>query len=237
MTEDSTNDNLSDVKLFHSFVPHKFRLLTLIGFIRTHLNDKIVVACCNSGVTEFLKLLISSPNFIDIRCDAVHGKQDEKHRQDSIKRFNSGEVSVLIGTSLLLSTIKIDRPTWLIHYDIPKEVPEEIQIIKNIHPEKFILFIDESQKKYLDLLKQVKIVTKEIPHDPKKVPPIQDKIIKITNDKNHLLYMASQSGYRGLIQTYVNHENNDIFNARELNVLDVSINFGIKYPPKLQLSK
>ena len=76
-----------------------------------------------------------------------------------------------------------------------------------------------------------------MPFPEKKIPNLKDKINKLTEDKNHLLYKASQDGYRELIQTYVNHENNNIFNARELNLLDVCCNFGIKYPPKLPLSK
>ena len=113
-----------------------------------------------------------------------------------------------------------------------------IQIIKNIHPQKYLLFIDESHKQYLNLLNEHKIITKDLEFDEKTVPKqLVDKIMSYTQKKNHLLYMASQTGYRDLIQTYVNHENDDIFNARQLNLQDVAINFGFQYPPKVPLTK
>lgn len=237
MTTGTSDQQLNDIVYYHSFVPHKYRILTLIGFIQSHLNSKIVVACCSTGVVEYNKILF---NIINLRCDAIHGKQDQQHRESALRNFNEGTVNVLFATSLLLSTVNVSKPEWLIHYDIPKEVPDELNIIRNVHPQKFVLFLDQSQKKYLDLLKEFKvysIVTREIPFLEKKIPQYMDKIEKLTRDKNHKLYMSSQSGYRELIQTYVNHENNNIFNARELNLRDVSINFGLANPPKLPLSK
>ena len=129
MTTGTSDEQSNEIAYYHSFVPQKYRLLTLIGFVRAHLNSNIVIACCSTGVAEYNKILF---NFLELRCDAVHGKQDQQHRESSIRRFKSGEVSVLFATSLLLSTIDIKRPTWLIHYDIPKEIPDEIKIIKNI---------------------------------------------------------------------------------------------------------
>lgn len=236
MAETTENCQFDNIKLFHSFVPHKYRLLTMIEFIRRHPKDSIIIACCSTGVAEFNELLCNI--FLDLRSGSLHGKQDKEHKEAAIKRFNSKEVQVLFATSLILSTVQINQPTWLIHYDIPKEIPEEIQIIKNIHPQKYLLFIDESHKQYLNLLNEHKIITKDLEFDEKSVPKqLVDKIMSYTQKKNHLLYMASQTGYRDLIQTYVNHENDDIFNARQLNLQDVAINFGFQYPPKVPLTK
>ncbi|OHT06283.1 hypothetical protein TRFO_25693 [Tritrichomonas foetus] len=234
----SSQNHENHVKLFHSFVPHKYRLLTLVGFIRSHLKDSIVVICCSTGVAEHHSLLF---NFLELRAGFLHGKQDQAHREDAVRRFNSGEVPLLFATALLMESTKINRPTWVIHYDIPKEVNTEIKIINNIRPEKFLIFLDESHKQYLELLKTVKLDAKDattdnISFDVKKIPPVQDQVFKLL-DKNHRLYLCSQDGYRELIQTYVNHDNSDIFNAQKLNILDVAINFGLKAPPKLPLSK
>lgn len=234
MNTSTPDESSNEISYYHSFVPHKYRVLTLIAFIQNHPKQKIIVACCSTGVVEFNTILF---NINNLRCEGIHGKHDLQHRENSIRNFNDGTINVLFATSLLLSTVKITKPTWLVHYDIPKEIPDELNIIRNVNPEKFVLFIDQSQKKYLELLKEFKIVTKEMKFDEKKIPQYIDKIVKLTQDKNFKLYTSSQSGYRELIQTYVNHENNDIFNARELDLRNVSINFGIENPPKLQLSK
>jgi hypothetical protein len=55
--------------------------------------------------------------------------------------------------------------------------------------------------------------------------------------KNHPLYLSSELGYREVIEAYVNHEDEDVFVATQLPVIDVAINFGLQAPPRLPLTK
>ena len=225
--------SIDSSQLKFCLVPHKQRLASLIGFVRSHIHDRVVVVCCSTGVTEYLGLLF---NLLEIRATFIHGKQDSSHRTKSLKRFNDGEISLLFSTARLCQSEKILAPNFLVHFDIPKEAKDEVSIIRNVAPSNFILFLDEQHSEYLKILQKEKLDITQMNFDVKKVPPVLDQVNKLLK-KNHRLYQCSMDGYRELIQTYVNHGNADVFNAQKLNLLDVAINFGITAPPKLPLSK
>ena len=242
MTEEPT-------KLFHSFVPHKHRLMTLIAFLRTHINDSIVVVCASSGVAEFNSILT---NNLDLRTDTielnvvggkaqsdiVQGTQSQSERRAAIDRFNAQKVKVLFGSAFTLATCDLKiRPTWVVHYDIPKPAEEELQLLRHLNPQKFLILLDPEYRPYLDMLAAVKLESREIPFDEKKIPKLREKVVSLTQKDSYPLYRTSQKGYRDLISAYVNHDNADLFNAMKLPLVDVAVNFGIEAPPKLPLKK
>lgn len=236
-------------KLFHSFVPHKHRLMMLIGFLRTHLNDTIVVVCAGSNIAEFNSILT---NNLDLRTNTVElnavggkqnsttiqGTQKQSERNAAVERFNTGKVKVLFGSAFALSTCDLKiRPTWVLHYDIPKPAEEELRLIRHLNPHKFLILLDPEYRAYLEMLEAVKLESKELAFDEKKLPRLRDQVISLSQKKSYPLYMSSQKGYRELISAYVNHDNASLFNAMKLPLVDVSINFGIEAPPKLPLKK
>jgi hypothetical protein len=234
--------------VFHSYVPHKHRLMMLIGFIRSHLSDTIIVACAGSAVAEFNSILT---NNLDIRSGAaeinvisstensaiVQGKQKQSQRAAAVDRFNSGKVNLLFGSAFVLSSIDLTRrPTWVLHYEIPKSIEEETRLIQRLNPLKFLILLDASESEYIKELEIAKITSKELAFDEKKIPKLRNQVISLCK-KNYPLYMCGQMGYKELIGTYVNHECGKLFDAMRLPLLDVAINFGIEAPPKLPLKR
>jgi len=236
-------------RYFHALVPHKHRLMMLVGFIRSHHNDSIVVACAGANIAEYLSILT---NNFELRSSAaelnilvntpspnsssVQGKQQRSQRTAAIDRFNSGAVKLLFGSSFCLSTLQLGiRPTWLIDFDIPRSAEDELKLIQTVNPQKFLLLLDPAHSGYLHLLDGVKIRTQEIAFDEKKLPKLLHDVLSLLK-KSYPLYEASQLGYRELINGYVNHPNADVFDAKKLPLLDVAITFGIEAPPYLPLS-
>jgi hypothetical protein len=232
------------VSVFHSFVPYKHRVMMVLGFIRTHLNDSIVVACAGSSIAEFNSILT---NNLDLRSGAaeistntsaiVQGKQKQSQRAAAVNRFNKGEVNVLFGSVFILSTVEITRrPTWVVHYDVPKPIEEEIKLVQRINPVKCLILLDATERDYITEVSKMKVDSKELVFDEKKLPKLKNELLNLCK-KNYPLYMCGQNGYRELISTYVNHGYNTIFQAMKLPLLDVAINFGIEAPPKLPLKR
>jgi superfamily II DNA/RNA helicase len=237
-------------RYFHAFVPHKHRLMMLVGFIRSHLTDSIVVACAGANIAEYLSILT---NNFELRSNAaelnilvstpspnsssVKGRQGRSERTEAIDRLNSGAIKVLFGSSFILSNMKLMmRPTWLIDFDLPNPAVEELKLIQAVNPQKFLLLLDSQHAGYLGLLEGVKVTTQAIPFDEKKLPKLGHNVLSLCK-KNYPLYHSSQLGYRELINSYVNHDNADLFDARKLPLLDLAINFGIEALPLLPLTK
>jgi ATP-dependent RNA helicase DDX18/HAS1 len=221
--------------------------MMLIGFIRSHLNDSIIIVCAGPCIAEYLAILT---NNLDIHSSAaemivvygeksalLQGKQERSQRTASFARFNSGEVDFLFGSAIVLSTAEFTRrPTWVVHYDIPRSSRDELRLIRHLNPLKFIILLDPSYSEYLERLTDVKINTQLLKFDDKKIPKLQPEVFSLC-EKNYPLYQASEYGYREFITTYVNHEYAELFDATKLPILDVAHTFGIKAPPKLPLTK
>ncbi|KAH0794819.1 DEAD-box ATP-dependent RNA helicase 27 [Histomonas meleagridis] len=235
---------MSETLYFHSFIPHKHRLMTLVGFIRTHISDTIIVGCNGTSTTKFLSIFF---NNLDIRAGSISGKMPTKAAPEEppelmpelirkeLQRFNEGELKLIFVSQQLLPSYDFIKPKYFLQYDIPSKTIDEIKIINHLKPDKFVLFLDKSQEKYVtDFERDAKIESKELPFNEKKIPNIYDELEKLLK-KSFPLYESSEKAYRELIRTYVNHENKDIFCARQLPLLDVAHSFGIKAPPKLPL--
>jgi hypothetical protein len=237
-------------RFFHSFVPHKHRLMMLIGFIRSHLNDSLVVACAGPNIATYLAILT---NNLDLRSNAaesstlvntpspnstaVKGFQKHQERAEAIARFDSGEVNVLFASTFILSSLRLTkRPTWFVHFDIPKSPADELRLVRLVNPQKCLLLLDPSQSGYVGLLEKISVDSKLIPLDEKKLPNVRKEVAQLCK-KNYPLYLSSELGYRELIEAYVNHEEGGVFVATELPVVDVASNFGLDAPPLLPLTK
>jgi len=225
-------------RLFHSLVPHRDRLMMLIGFLRSHLTDSIVVVCAGPSIAEFNSILA---NNLELRSTApvtVTGAQEQSQRAAALARFDSGAVSVICGSALMFETCELKRrPTWVVHYDVPRPAAEELRLLRRLNPRKFLVLLDPGERGYVDALGGEKAESKELPFDPQRVPRLRDRVIALSQRKSYPLYMSSQRGYRELISAYVNHGCRDLFDATKLPLLDVAINFGIEAPPKLPLKK
>ena len=54
-------------------------------------------------------------------------------------------------------------------------------------------------------------------------------------EKNYFLYQASRDAYRSYLHSYLSHQLKDVFNVKELDLQKVSLGFGLKVPPKVEL--
>ena len=117
---------MSETSYLYSFVPHKHRLMTLVGFIRTHKSDSIVVGCNGPSSTEFPSIFF---NNLGIRAGHLHGKMTPELREAALKRFNEGLVNIIFVSPQLLPSSEFTKPKYFLQFDIPKNPLEEIKII------------------------------------------------------------------------------------------------------------
>lgn len=58
---------------------------------------------------------------VDLPVDVLHGEKEQRHREDLIEAFRSGETPVLIATDLAARGIDIDEISHIINFDMPSE--------------------------------------------------------------------------------------------------------------------
>lgn len=175
-------------------------------------------------------------HFKNIQAGKLHGKQEQEQRDAAIKRYNENKVNVLSATTTILQSTELSKPTWLLHWDIPLSAENEIKLINKIKPAKYVLFIDPSQKEYIEQLKSKNVLSKELAFKENILHNVKNDVTRLRGE-NHLFYRAAELGYQELIRAYVDHEDTTLFSAPSLPLLDVAINFGITAPPKLPLTK
>jgi ATP-dependent RNA helicase RhlE len=86
----------------------KFSIETALVFARTkHGADKVV------------KML----HHANIKAAAIHGNKSQNNRQNALKGFKTGELTVLVATDIAARGIDIDDLKYVFNYDLPN-VPE-----------------------------------------------------------------------------------------------------------------
>lgn len=66
---------------------------------------------------------------LGFRVAAIHGDCSQPERETALRRFRSGQVNVLIGTSVAARGLDIDNVTHVINYDLPDSIDDYVHRI------------------------------------------------------------------------------------------------------------
>ncbi|KAI9293133.1 DEAD-domain-containing protein [Neoconidiobolus thromboides FSU 785] len=213
------------------------RFLLLFTFLKKNLKKKIIVffSSCNS-VKYHAELL----NYIDIPVLDLHGKQKQAKRTNTFFEFMNAETGILICTDVAARGLDIPEVDWIIQFDPPDDPKDYIHRVGRTargkgKKGKSLLFLLPSELGFLRYLKHAKVPLNEYQFPTSKIANIQNQLESLI-EKNYYLNQSAVQGFRSYLQAYASYSLKSIFKINDMNLIKVAKAFGLKVPPKVNLT-
>ncbi len=98
----------------------------LVHLMKHETSGLVMVFCNTKRNTDFVS---KNLNINGIKAEAIHGGYSQNRRTNTMQRFNSRHVSVLVCTDVAARGLDIKGVTHIYNYDIPKDSKEYIHRI------------------------------------------------------------------------------------------------------------
>ncbi|KAJ9074581.1 ATP-dependent RNA helicase [Entomophthora muscae] len=213
------------------------RFLLLFTFLKKNLKKKVIVffSSCNS-VKYHAELL----NYIDVPVLDLHGKQKQAKRTSTFFEFMNAETGILLCTDVAARGLDIPAVDWIIQFDPPDDPKDYIHRVGRTARGsggrgKSLLFLLPSELGFLRYLKHAKVPLNEFQFPVNKIANVQSQLEKLI-EKNYYLNQSAVQGFRSYLQAYASYSLKTIFKVNDLDLRKVAVAFGMKVPPKVNLS-
>lgn len=169
VTKQATPSSLSN---YYVVTPLDEKLSRLVSFLSSHADEKIICffmtcACVEFYGTALQKLL---PN-----VELLHGKMVQKRREKAMERFRMSESKVLLCTDVASRGLDVTDVNWVVQFDAPQDPASFVHRVgRSARAGKLgssLLFIDEKEESYIDLLKNRKVPLSPLPNTELCAPP------------------------------------------------------------------
>jgi len=112
--------SLQGIKQFYVFLlSEEEKALSLIDIFNTISMTQCIIYCNSVDRCENLYEYMTKENF---PVSKIHSKLTQEERVDSFNKLKNGETRVLISTDLFSRGIDVQQVSYVINYDIPKNV-------------------------------------------------------------------------------------------------------------------
>ncbi|KAI0241597.1 ATP-dependent RNA helicase [Massospora cicadina] len=213
------------------------RFLLLFTFLKKNLKKKVIVffSSCNS-VKYHAELL----NYIDVPVLDLHGKQKQAKRTTTFFEFMNAESGILLCTDVAARGLDIPAVDWIIQFDPPDDPKDYIHRVGRTARGtegrgKSLLFLLPSELGFLRYLKHAKVPLNEFQFPSNKIANVQNQLEKLI-EKNYYLNQSAVQGFRSYLQSYASYSLKTIFRVNDLDLRKIALAFGLKVPPKVNLS-
>ncbi len=111
-------------EITHSFVPvaHDTKVETLVEHLRAADGRTLVFVRTKRGADRLVRKLARH----DVHAVAMHGDLSQAQRQRALRRFESGDVPVLVATDVAARGLDIEHIAHVVNYDPPAEHKEYV---------------------------------------------------------------------------------------------------------------
>ena len=111
-------------EITHRFVAvaHDSKIESLVEHLRAAAGPTLVFVRTKRGADRLARKLAG----YDVRAAAMHGDLSQSQRQRALKRFESGEVPVLVATDVAARGLDIEHIAHVVNYDPPAEHKEYV---------------------------------------------------------------------------------------------------------------
>ncbi|KAI6065245.1 ATP-dependent RNA helicase DDX18 [Aix galericulata] len=179
-------------------------------------------------------------NYIDLPVMAIHGKQKQTKRTTTFFQFCNAESGILLCTDVAARGLDIPEVDWIVQYDPPDDPKEYIHRVgrtaRGINGRGHALLILRPEELgFLRYLKQARVPLSEFEFSWSKISDIQSQLEKLI-EKNYFLHKSAQEAYKAYIRAYDSHSLKQIYNVNNLDLNKVSLSFGFKVPPFVDLN-
>ncbi|KRX00508.1 P-loop containing nucleoside triphosphate hydrolase [Pseudocohnilembus persalinus] len=136
----------------------------------THLDqmssdDKVMIFCATKIGCDQLTNLLQKETFPTL---SIHGDKSQRERDRTINRFKQGNAKILVATDVASRGLDVNDITYVINYDVPKNVEDYIHRIGRTgragKKGKSIAFINENED--LKVLKQIVDIMRQADQQP-----------------------------------------------------------------------
>ncbi len=109
----------TDESVEHRFVPVKAdtKIETLVELLRVEGGHTLVFVRTRRGADRLVRKLARQ----DVRAVAMHGDLSQGQRERALRRFESGEVSILVATDVAARGLDLVEITHVVNFDPPAE--------------------------------------------------------------------------------------------------------------------
>lgn len=217
--------------------PSEKRFLLLFTFLKKNRKKKLMVFFSSCMSVKYHYELL---NYIDLPVLAIHGKQKQTKRTTTFFQFCNAESGILLCTDVAARGLDIPEVDWIVQYDPPDDPKEYIHRVgrtaRGINGRGHALLILRPEELgFLRYLKQARVPLSEFEFSWSKISDIQSQLEKLI-EKNYFLHKSAQEAYKAYIRAYDSHSLKQIYNVGNLDLNKVSLSFGFKVPPYVDLN-
>ncbi|XP_078538500.1 ATP-dependent RNA helicase DDX18 [Lissotriton helveticus] len=217
--------------------PSEKRFLLLFTFLKKNRKKKLMVFFSSCMSVKYHYELL---NYIDLPVMAIHGKQKQTKRTTTFFQFCNADSGILLCTDVAARGLDIPEVDWIVQYDPPDDPKEYIHRVgrtaRGINGKGHALLILRPEELgFLRYLKQAKVPLSEFEFSWSKISDIQSQLEKLI-EKNYYLHKSAQEAYKAYIRAYDSHSLKQIYSVNTLDLPKVSLSFGFKVPPFVDLN-
>uniref|UniRef100_A0A8C3PQ49 ATP-dependent RNA helicase n=1 Tax=Calidris pygmaea TaxID=425635 RepID=A0A8C3PQ49_9CHAR len=217
--------------------PSEKRFLLLFTFLKKNRKKKLMVFFSSCMSVKYHYELL---NYIDLPVLAIHGKQKQTKRTTTFFQFCNAESGILLCTDVAARGLDIPEVDWIVQYDPPDDPKEYIHRVgrtaRGINGRGHALLILRPEELgFLRYLKQARVPLSEFEFSWSKISDIQSQLEKLI-EKNYFLHKSAQEAYKAYIRAYDSHSLKQIYDVNNLDLPKVSLSFGFKVPPFVDLN-
>ncbi|ELP93415.1 DEAD box ATP-dependent RNA helicase, putative [Entamoeba invadens IP1] len=228
-----STDNITPVSLVNEYVivPYERRLQTLIHYLKTTKDKKIVVFVLTCDQVEYISAVLHSLPQGEIpeekRVLSIHGKAKQIYRDKALERFESLESAVLICTDVVARGIDFVDVDCILQYDPPQDPKTYVhrggRTARMGTIGHSILFLAECEKAFILLMDRrgVKITgTTLVISDEESLRLFT--LVREATLKSKKLFVRSQAAFVSYVKGYGEHQCKFIFALKKLSLTDLA---------------
>ncbi|KAK9689173.1 hypothetical protein RND81_09G040700 [Saponaria officinalis] len=219
-------------------VPLHQKLDLLWSFIKSHLKSRVLVFLTSRKQVKFVYEAFKKlrPG-IPLKC--LHGKMNQEKRLGTYSQF-CDEHAVLFSTDVSSRGLDFDKAVdWVVQVDCPPDVATYIHRVGRTARYnaggKAVLFVEPSEIKILDKLKEAKIPIVERKVNKEKLQPIAvqlaDKLARFPE-----MRQLAQRAFITYLKSVSKEKDKEIFDVMKLAVDEFSVSLGLPLTPKIRFS-
>ncbi|KAJ1175631.1 hypothetical protein NDU88_000918 [Pleurodeles waltl] len=217
--------------------PSEKRFLLLFTFLKKNRKKKLMVFFSSCMSVKYHYELL---NYIDLPVMAIHGKQKQTRRTTTFFQFCNADSGILLCTDVAARGLDIPEVDWIVQFDPPDDPKEYIHRVgrtaRGINGRGHALLILRPEELgFLRYLKQAKVPLSEFEFSWSKISDIQSQLEKLI-EKNYYLHKSAQEAYKAYIRAYDSHSLKQIYSVNTLDLPKVSLSFGFRVPPFVDLN-
>ncbi|XP_021755772.1 DEAD-box ATP-dependent RNA helicase 32-like [Chenopodium quinoa] len=217
-------------------VPLHQKLDLLWSFIKSHLNSRILVFLTSCKQVKFVfEAFKKLRPGIPLKC--LHGKMNQERRLGTYSQFSEKRI-VLFSTDVSSRGLDFDKSVdWVVQMDCPSDVATYIHRVgrtaRYTTGGKAVLFVEPSEVKMLEKLKEAKIpiIAKTI--NKEKLQPVSPLLASLLVKYPDMQQLARRA-FITYLKAVCKEKDKEVFDVMKLGIDDFSASIGLPLTPKIR---